>query len=513
MISNKKNFSFGKSFHVILFFFFSAQLFLFSYYYYTPTANNDVYHQLLSTEKIIESFDFSDVNPHPVGIPLFSSFLIYNKIDPIFFFKWMSPLIIILIFYILYFCIKIIGRKEALLISFYSCTHLFFLKSFNQFNAEITGLFFMISAIFFTLKIVDNSNSKKLNNYMMGLFICSYITIILRDAFFFIVIGCYFFIFFQIIFKKNKKKHFFKIALSSFLLILPAFYRLLNNPQSGGLRNKFSLEILGERLNLVILEFFSIFTILPETVLPKLIYFESKKNFLILITIILISFCFYIIVPLKNKKIFYEKKYVVVQLFLFLALVYFFGLLFSSGVLNYKWGNVYRISGFTVFYFGVSFWILLFNYLKNNKKLLVIAYLSIIFISQIKIMYAVRYEYNNSRVRFLYDDHSHLNNQLLNSIFKFQNIDTLNVFTGGEWHGRNLFSIIKYNKYIRKENLFKLNNQKNINIDKNLLMSDTDYKLYFNENNASYDIHNIMDGDVKFIVPKKSSNNFKLYTN
>ena len=69
--------------YIMLFIILSCELFLFSLFHYTSTANNDVYHQLLSTEKIIESFDFSEIDPHPVGIPLISTLLIYKGIDPI----------------------------------------------------------------------------------------------------------------------------------------------------------------------------------------------------------------------------------------------------------------------------------------------------------------------------------------------------------------------------------------------------------------------------------------------
>ena len=89
----------------ILFIILSCELFLFSLFHYTSTANNDVYHQLLSTEKIIDSFDFSEIDPHPVGIPLISSLLIYIGIDPIKSLKWISPIMMMMIFYLLLFCL------------------------------------------------------------------------------------------------------------------------------------------------------------------------------------------------------------------------------------------------------------------------------------------------------------------------------------------------------------------------------------------------------------------------
>ena len=503
MISNKKNFSFGKSFHVILFFFFSAQLFLFSYYYYTPTANNDVYHQLLSTEKIIESFDFSDVNPHPVGIPLFSSFLIYNNIDPIIVLKWVSPIMMMMIFYLLLFCMKNIDKLNALLISFFSCTHLFFLKSFNQFNAEIPCFFFMLLPIFFTFKALESHNIMNNKKYLKYLFISSLISIMFRDAFIFIVFSCYFYILLKAYADNLSKIYLIKIFCPFTLFFIPIIYRLFNNPQSSSLEFFFTTEILIERINLIISTFFSTYKIFPEIILPKLYFFDSKKVFLIIISITLVFFYTIMMLNIKKRIGFKEKKYEIIQFFFFLSLFYLLGISISSGILNYKWGDLYRVSGLVIFYFSISFWSLIFEYFKNNKTLLRTSFILIIFISQLKFIYAIRYEHYNSKGRFLFDDHSKINTHLINSIFNIENVKKINVFNGGEWHGRNLSSLLSYNAMIKKKQTFELKNQKNIEVNKNLLMSAYDFELYFNEDRSYYNIYDLMNGEIKYITLDK----------
>ena len=487
----------------ILFIILSCELFLFSLFHYTSTANNDVYHQLLSTEKIIDSFDFSEIDPHPVGIPLISSLLIYIGIDPIKSLKWISPIIMMMIFYLLLFCLKNIEKIDALLISFFSCTHLFFLKSFNQFNAEILCLFFMLIPIFFTLKFLESKNTIDNKKYLKYLFFSSLFTILFRDAFIFIIFGCYFYILLNAYFDKSPKIYLIKIIYPFILFFIPVIYRLLNNPQSSSLEMIFTAEILIDRIKLITLTLFSAYKIIPEIVFPKLYYFDSNQAFLVVASVILASFYTFLILNIKKRIDLDKNKYKLIILFFFISLVYLFGISFSSGILNYKWGNLYRVSGLVIFYFGISFWTLIFEYFKNNKTLLKTSLLLIFFISQLKFIYAIRYEYHSSKERFLFDDHSKLNTQLIDSINNIQNVKTLNVFNGGGWRGRNLFSLLSYNAMIKKTDPYELKSQKNIIINKNLLISSDDFELYFNKNRFLYDIYDLLNGNIKYIIPYK----------
>mgnify|MGYP003964903931 CR=1 FL=1 len=496
----KRPFILKNTFWVVLFIFLGVELIVFSYYSYTPTANNDVYHQLLSSEKIIKSFDFSDVNPHPLGIPLFSSILIYNNIDPIHFLKWVSPLIITSIFLILFLCLKNIGYSKGLLVSFLSCTHLFFLKIFNQFNAEIVCFVFMILSIFFTVRFLEKYNSNKNDKYLILLFISSFMSILFRDSFFFIILGCYIFIFFKTYKIEQKKVKLVKIILPMFIFFSPIFYRLLHNPQSSNLKITLSLEMINERIQLAIVTFFSLFKILPEITLPKLIYFDSKKYFLIGISVLIILGTLYMLFSIKKRRTIDKNFILIGQLFLCISVTYLSGISIASGVLDYKWGNLYRVNGIFIFCFGIFFWILLLEFLRTNKNRLA-TLIFIFFLSQIKLFYAVRYEYYNSKVRFLYADHSIIEKQIFKSIHEIKAYDTLNVFNGGRWQGRNLFSLLKYNAMIKKSLSFQLKSQKNIYVDKNLLISNVDYDIYFKKNRKKFNIKSLMNGRLKLITP------------
>ena len=58
-------------------------------------------------------------------------------------------------------------------------------------------------------------------------------------------------------------------------------------------------------------------------------------------------------------------------------------------------------------------------------------------------------------------------------INNIQNVKTLNVFNGGGWRGRNLFSLLSYNAMIKKTDPYELKSQKNIIINKKQINMDT----------------------------------------
>ena len=76
--------------------------FLIALYISQPTANNDIYMQLLAIDGILLNFDFSGVGGHPIGIALLGSFIKLLNIDPLIFFYWLQPFLISLSFLILY---------------------------------------------------------------------------------------------------------------------------------------------------------------------------------------------------------------------------------------------------------------------------------------------------------------------------------------------------------------------------------------------------------------------------
>ena len=70
---------------------FLIELVWFAYNFRQPTANNDIFIQLLSTDKILSSFDFSDTFGHPIGIPMLSSFVIMLGLSPIIVMYYLIP--------------------------------------------------------------------------------------------------------------------------------------------------------------------------------------------------------------------------------------------------------------------------------------------------------------------------------------------------------------------------------------------------------------------------------------
>lgn len=485
----------------ILLIVFSSELILFTFSFYQQTANNDLYLQLLATEKIIENFDFSDVSPHPIGISLVSSFFIYFNIDPIIILNWISPIIIVIIFILLTHILKCLGETEAVLISFYSCTHLFFLKSFNQFNAEIIAFLFMIITLYITYLIIF-SNSKN-NKLFIYLFILSLITISVRDAFFFIILSCYVYIYFTYYIKNHDKKSQF-IIISTFIpLIFPMLYRTFHNNQSGGLSLLLE-DGIENRIFLFFDTFISIYKILPELIFPKLNYFNSNLNLSLYISIIIIFILLNLLYYRKRKYDFDGKPYRLIQLFFSTALIYFLFLSISAGILDYKWGNLYRVAGVSLFFLGVGFWILVLDLIRFNKKLKYIILFFILIISQLKFLYAVRYEYRSKNVRFLYGNHYKIANKLNNSIQDIIDREIkIHIFTGGGWQGRNLFSLLKYNLMINNKKNLELIEQEAHEPLNNLLISRVDYDLYF-EDIEFFRVNKLFEDQVVFLTKIKN---------
>ena len=61
-------------------------LLLIAFFISQPTANNDIYMQMLAIDGILSDFDFSGVGGHPIGIALVASFLKLCSVDPLIFF-------------------------------------------------------------------------------------------------------------------------------------------------------------------------------------------------------------------------------------------------------------------------------------------------------------------------------------------------------------------------------------------------------------------------------------------
>ena len=56
-----------------------------------PTANNDIYNQLLASNRILSDFSFRDVGQHPVGIASVAAILRLFNLDPLIFLYYLQP--------------------------------------------------------------------------------------------------------------------------------------------------------------------------------------------------------------------------------------------------------------------------------------------------------------------------------------------------------------------------------------------------------------------------------------
>ena len=76
-------------------------LLLIAFFISQPTANNDIYMQMLAIDGILSDFDFSGVGGHPIGVAMAASFLKFCSVDPLITFYWIKPLIAALCFIII----------------------------------------------------------------------------------------------------------------------------------------------------------------------------------------------------------------------------------------------------------------------------------------------------------------------------------------------------------------------------------------------------------------------------
>ena len=208
-----------------LFSFLIIEILYFSISFSKATANNDVYGQLISSYKILSDFDLSAPLPNPLGISYISSLLILAKIDPLLFFYKLIPILYIITFLLLYNSIKPLGKVFSLLISFISVMHLFFAKSFNQFNAEIIT-YPLITLFFWFISYNYIQNNNLGNRRYMLLIIISILNIFFRDANVFFIMGGLLFVLF--IYYNNNKMSII-LFFGMLIAISPIYFRYFNS--------------------------------------------------------------------------------------------------------------------------------------------------------------------------------------------------------------------------------------------------------------------------------------------
>jgi hypothetical protein len=235
--------------------------------------------------------------------------------------------------------------------------------------------------------------------------------------------------------------------------------------------------------------------------MPKVNYLKYNLNLSLAITLLILSIFLTLIVYSVSKKKLNSKPNILIKFFLTIAISYILLLSTASGIFDYKWGNLYRVTGVALFFMGIVFWVLVVALSKNNNKLKYISLFLILVISQVKFLYAVRYEHYNKNVRFLYGNHNQISDNIINYLISDENkIKKINIFTGGEWQGRNLFGLLSYNKILRVDKFYDIFEHKDkIPID-NLLISKTDYNLYFKNIEMSYHAEEMIDNQLIYLT-------------
>ena len=458
-----------------------------------------MYHQLLATETIIESFDFSSVNPYPIGISIIASFLIMLNIDPILFFHIMSPIILVVIFILLVNALKPTGIYESMFLSYNFCVNLYFLKSFNQFNAEIVSFLFMSILIFYIL-----TNRKRIEElhlkHVMVVIVLSWINIMIRDAMVFFVIGCFLYLIFQqYLVKKNMLFTFLLIPIA----LLPIITRIFDNNQSEGLMTLLSNENFNARLIVILSSFSDFHKYLPEMILPKLERFSSYNFFTLFISILVIIIAVYhFAIYITNYKSVKNKEMNILLFFSIVGFTYLTGISIASGLFNYEWISLYRVSGLSISFLSIPFWIVVLrkDRRKNlNFKLLIIIFF---FLTQAKYLYAVKYENYYSTKRLLFEDHREINNNIIDETNLISKTNQINVYVGGAWPGRNLYRILQYNNYFYEQDSIIINPIWDFDANKNTIISKLDY-INFEYQRDSLKIKTMLDGDFLFCSPNK----------
>ncbi len=425
-----------------LYLLFSIQLILFTAIFFTTKANNDVYYQLLATEKIISNFDFSSVPPHPTGIPIIASIILKIGFEPIILFQWISPILIGLIFFFIFFSLKSLGKIEAVILAFLNCTNLSFLKSFNQFNAEILAYFFISVLIFLCSKFIVSKESQSQQNIFF-IFIFSIGTVLIRDAFIFLVIGAFSFLYFQ--FGRKYTKQLFIASVAFLAIFIPRIFFF--NAASHNIYFDFNITTLLERSSFVVENFISYFKLIPELVLPQILHL---KPFNFLIAFLLTILFFFQIKKHRSENGFIKTSNKIILLFLSMGFIYLLGMLASAFIFKVKTGYYYRISGVLLFFLTVPFWYYIkeFNLFKLKRNFILI----VIILGQMKYFFAVRYELVNSKHRFLHLDQSIINKKIITSTKNISNSKDIYVYAGNSWKGRNLIFMLKYFNYVEKNN-------------------------------------------------------------
>ena len=115
-----------------------------------PSAVTDFYVQLLASKGVIQSYDFSGVRGHPLGISIIASFFRLLDLDPLICMYYIQPIICGLCFYLLFNLLnKVLDYKYSFFISLNCLSSLVFIRSMNELTSEIIALFTVLIFIYY----------------------------------------------------------------------------------------------------------------------------------------------------------------------------------------------------------------------------------------------------------------------------------------------------------------------------------------------------------------------------
>ncbi len=415
----------------------SLLFFLLPFFISKKTASNDLYMQLIAIEKIITQFDFSGVGGHPIGFAFIGSLFKLFKLDPLLIFYYLQPFITSLCFILLYKITSIIlSPALSFCISLCGMSSLIIIKAMNQFGAEIFSLASILLLIFYTIKnIILNDRFNK--NNLLWLITFSWIAILTRNASIFIIIGISLFLF--ICGKFKIKKH----VIIPVLMLIPGIIKsLLSVDNSASIKNLVSFESLNTFLN----QTYKHIGNLKEIILPNILHLNRFPILKFSIGISFLIFCSFIF--FKNNKSANQSrdKKLIGDLFFVVGLSYYFFLSFASSYLGTEsiystdWGSIYRVSGFGIIFFLISFWIYA-SYVNIIKKEFIIYILTVFCFC--KLAHGLRYEFIYGPSRLLFDDYRNSANSVIDYMEKSGN-NKLIIYTSGHYQGKNLYYILKY---------------------------------------------------------------------
>ena len=395
-----------------------------------PTANNDIFVQLLAIDGILSNFDFSEMGHHSLGIAVTASLLKLCKLDPLICLYFLQPFLCGLCFWILYRLLKtVIPYKYAFFMTLSSLSSLVLIKSMNQVTAEIISL---ATILLLMAYIWENfiQNYKMTFTTVTIIVILSWIAILFRNAAIFIIIGILIFLFIN---NKFSKLSFFIVST---IMLLPGVVKTLfyyNQPVCTD--NLFSISLPLK----IITQFTKHFLNFTEVIFPYSLHLNRIPWLKLIIVICSLLFLLFITRYKKDLEVENNKRKLLGNYFFTVGMSYYCILSFASVYYDSNWGELYRVSGFGILFILNGFWLYIFSYaIKWRKYILIILMIS----SITKISYVLRYEILSERHRFLFQDYRRSVNSIIDYVDGRR--EEVFVYIGEPWEDINLFYLLKY---------------------------------------------------------------------